>query len=64
MEGKKFNHKTVELAMKSCFDVLPKGGRIIIRDGIMSETNKKRIIRFKKKEDLKFFLVGKRWDRN
>jgi len=37
MDGKKFNHKTVELAMKSCFDVLPKGGRIIIRDGIMSE---------------------------
>ena len=54
MEGKKFNHKTVELAMKSCFDVLPSGGRIIIRDGIMSETNKNRIIRFKNKEDIKF----------
>lgn len=54
MDGKKFNHKTVELAMKSCFDVLPKGGRIIIRDGIMSETNKNRIIRFKNKEDIKF----------
>lgn len=54
MDGKKFNHKTVELAMKSCFDVLPKGGRIIIRDGIMSETNRNRIIRFKNKEDIKF----------
>ncbi len=54
MEGKKFNHKTVELAMKSCFDVLPKGGRIIIRDGIMSETNKNRIIRFKNKDDIRF----------
>lgn len=54
MDGKKFNHKTVEMAMKSCFDVLPKGGRIIIRDGIMSETNNKRIIRFKEKEDMKF----------
>ena len=54
MDGKKFNHKTVEMAMKSCFDVLPKGGRIIIRDGIMSETNNKRIIRFKNKDDMNF----------
>ncbi len=53
-DGKKFNHLTIEKAMKSCFDVLPKGGRIIIRDGIMSETNKKRIIRFKEKDDMKF----------
>ena len=54
MDGKKFNHKTVEMAMKSCFDVLPKGGRIIIRDVIMSETNNKRIIRFKNKNDMNF----------
>ena len=54
MDGKKFNHKTVEKAIKSCFDVLPVGGRIIIRDGIMSETNNKRIIRFKNKDDMKF----------
>lgn len=56
LDGKKFNHKTVELAIQSCFDVLPKGGRIIIRDGIMSETNKKRIIRFKQKEDMDFLV--------
>ena len=53
-EEKKFNHKTIELAMKSCFDVLPSGGRIIIRDGIMSETNKLRIIRFKEESDMRF----------
>lgn len=36
-EGKKFNHSTIKTALKSAFDVLPVGGRIIIRDGIMSE---------------------------
>jgi ubiquinone/menaquinone biosynthesis C-methylase UbiE len=54
MDGKKFNHKTIEKAMKACYDVLAPGGRIIIRDGIMSETNKPRIIAFKNKDDMKF----------
>ena len=53
-DGKKFNHKTIEMAIKSCYDVLPVGGRIIIRDGIMSETNKNRVIVFKDKNDIKF----------
>lgn len=53
-DGKKFNHKTLEMVIQSCFDVLPKGGRIIIRDGIMSEKNPKRLIRFKNIEDMKF----------
>ncbi|MBR3280812.1 MAG: class I SAM-dependent methyltransferase [Clostridia bacterium] len=53
-DGKKFNHKTIEKAIKSCYDVLPVGGRIIIRDGIMSETDKNRIIVFKNKKDIDF----------
>jgi len=53
-DGKKFNHKTIEMAIKSCYDILPVGGRIIIRDGIMSETNKNRIIVFKDENDIKF----------
>jgi ubiquinone/menaquinone biosynthesis C-methylase UbiE len=53
-DGKKFNHKTIEMAIKSCYDILPKGGRIIIRDGIMSETNKNRIIVFKDEKYIKF----------
>lgn len=53
-DGKKFNHKTIEMAMKSCYDVLPVGGRIIIRDGIMSETNRLRTIVFKDEKDIRF----------
>ena len=53
-DGKKFNHKTIEKAIKSCYDVLPVGGRIIIRDGIMSETNKNRTIVFRNKDDINF----------
>ncbi len=53
-DGKKFNHKTIEMAIKSCYDILPVGGRIIIRDGVMSETNKNRIIVFKDENDIKF----------
>ncbi len=45
--GRKFNHETLAAAFKSVFNVLPAGGRIIIRDGIMTEpTDEKRIIRF------------------
>ena len=51
-EGKKFNHKVIEKALKSAYDILPIGGRIIIRDGIMTEGNEKRIIEFKNKEDM------------
>ncbi|TXK77970.1 class I SAM-dependent methyltransferase [Paenibacillus sp. N3.4] len=46
-EGKKFNHDTVAAALQSAFDVLAPGGRIIIRDGIMTEPlAQKRRIRF------------------
>ncbi|GIP22754.1 class I SAM-dependent methyltransferase [Paenibacillus sp. J22TS3] len=36
-EGRRFNHATVAAALQSAFEVLPLGGRIIIRDGIMTE---------------------------
>ncbi|WP_240417653.1 class I SAM-dependent methyltransferase [Paenibacillus periandrae] len=46
-EGKTYNHATVAAALRSAFDVIPNGGRIIIRDGIMSEpTEQQRIITF------------------
>ncbi len=51
-EGKKFNHNTIIKALKSAYDLLDVGGRIIIRDGIMSSTNNNRIIEFKNKSDL------------
>ncbi|MDP4182012.1 MAG: class I SAM-dependent methyltransferase [Bacillota bacterium] len=54
-KGKKFNHETLEAAFKSAFDVLAHGGRIIIRDGIMSEPiEEKRIIRFLSQEGMEF----------
>ncbi|MFD0616615.1 class I SAM-dependent methyltransferase [Paenibacillus sp. GCM10027629] len=35
-QGRKFNLDTIAAALKSAFDVLAAGGRIIIRDGIMT----------------------------
>ncbi len=37
LNGRKFNLDTVAAALLSACDVLPSGGRIIIRDGIMTE---------------------------
>ncbi len=54
-EGKKFNVKTVSTALKSAYDILPKGGRIIIRDGIKTAPeNQNRILRFRSDEGLIF----------
>lgn len=51
--GKKFNHETIKASLTSAFNILPVGGRIIIRDGIMTEDKEaKRIIKFKNKDDL------------
>ena len=50
--GKKFNYDTIKVALKSAYNILPIGGRIIIRDGIKTEGNEKRIIEFKNKDDL------------
>jgi len=53
--GSKFNYETLEAAFKSTFDVLPLGGRIIIRDGIMTEPiDQKRIIKFLSEEGMDF----------
>ncbi|NGZ74914.1 class I SAM-dependent methyltransferase [Saccharibacillus alkalitolerans] len=35
--GKKFNLDTVRAALTSAFELIPEGGRILIRDGIMTE---------------------------
>ncbi len=53
--GRKFNHETLAAAFKSVFEVLTAGGRIIIRDGIMTEpVDKKRVIRFLSEEGMQF----------
>jgi ubiquinone/menaquinone biosynthesis C-methylase UbiE len=52
-DGKKFNYDTIKASLKSAYDVLPEGGRIIIRDGIKTEDrDSKRIIKFKNVDDL------------
>ncbi len=54
-EGKKFNYDTLAAAFISAFDVLKTGGRIIIRDGIMTEeAEEQRIIRFLSKDGMEF----------
>ncbi len=51
-ENKKFNINTVIKALKSAYEILPVGGRIIIRDGIKTEpVDQERIIEFKNIED-------------
>ncbi|MNH92861.1 hypothetical protein D3C73_454480 [compost metagenome] len=51
--GSKFNHATVAAALTSAFDVLSPGGRIIIRDGIMTEPEEqKRVLRFLKEDGM------------
>jgi len=54
-EGRLFNTDIIPEALKSAYDILPIGGRIVIRDGIMSEPDDaKRIIKFSSDEGLKF----------
>ncbi len=59
-EGKKFNKATLAKVFKSVYDILPVGGRMIIRDGVMTDSNEKRIISFKNKEDIKILENYKR----
>ncbi|MFC9778521.1 class I SAM-dependent methyltransferase [Paenibacillus chitinolyticus] len=55
--GSRFNLDTVAAALRSAFDVLTAGGRIIIRDGIMTEpAEMKRRIRFLAREDKEWLL--------
>ena len=52
-DGKKFNQKTIKIALQEAYKILAKKGRIIIRDGIMtSPTNQYRLIEFKNTKDL------------
>ncbi|MGN8845175.1 class I SAM-dependent methyltransferase [Niallia sp. HCP3S3_B10] len=54
--GKKFNREVIIHSLKSAFDVLKPGGRIIIRDGIMTEPKEElRQIEFKKSDGIEFF---------
>ncbi len=51
--GKKFNIDTVIKTLQSAYNIIPKGGRIIIRDGIMTEPiDQYRIIEFNNIKDL------------
>ena len=52
-EGKKFNIHTVIKALQEAYEILPVGGRILIRDGIKTEPeDQERIIEFKNVEDI------------
>lgn len=54
-EGKKFNMDTIIQVLQQAFDVLIPGGRLIIRDGIMTDSKENRIITFKTEEDREIF---------
>lgn len=49
-----FSYKALEESFTAAFDLLCVGGRLIIRDGIMTEQDEPRIIRFKSSDDMKF----------
>lgn len=51
-DGKKFNYDVIKKTLTSAYNVLKVGGRIIIRDGIKTQSNEKRIIEFKNKDDI------------
>lgn len=51
-DGKRYNYETLKTAFRSMFEVLNVGGRICIRDGVMTEPKDMvRQIRFKNVED-------------
>ncbi|KAB7673094.1 class I SAM-dependent methyltransferase [Bacillus sp. B1-b2] len=55
-EGKKFNPDVIKHALRSAFNILKPGGRIIIRDGIMSEpTDQIRQVNFTQSKGIDFF---------
>lgn len=56
-KGRKFNRDVVIQALKSSFEVLNKGGRIIIRDGIMTEPiDQWRLLEFEDPKGMDFFM--------
>ncbi len=54
LTDKPFNIEAVKAALRSAYKVLPVGGRLIIRDGIMTDSKDTRIIRFRNPGDLEF----------
>ena len=54
-EGRKFNIKSVKRALKNAYDSLSVGGRIIIRDGIKTNSKKDIVLKFKDKSGMAFF---------
>ncbi|WP_373290942.1 class I SAM-dependent methyltransferase [Saccharibacillus kuerlensis] len=53
--GRKFNLDTVRAALRSAFELIPAGGRILIRDGIMTEPREQmRRLIFTDPEDLRW----------
>ena len=56
-KGRKFHEGVVVQALQSSFEVLSKGGRIIIRDGIMTEPeDQMRLLEFRDENDMNFFM--------
>ncbi|MGG1642597.1 class I SAM-dependent methyltransferase [Paenibacillus sp. NRS-1782] len=56
-DGARFNLHTVEAALQSAYHVLAPGGRIIIRDGIMTEpAEQRRRIRFLEPDGMEWLL--------
>jgi SAM-dependent methyltransferase len=53
--GRKFNYETIEYILSESFKLLPAGGRIIIRDGVMAQVDSLRHIVFKTKAGINFF---------
>lgn len=56
-DGIRFNPQTVEAALQSAYRVLAPGGRIIIRDGIMTEpVEQRRRIRFLEPDGMEWLM--------
>lgn len=52
--GGRFNIEAVKEALKNAYNSLPAGGRIVIRDGVMSDSDKMGKVRFKKPDGVAF----------
>jgi SAM-dependent methyltransferase len=57
-EGKKFNINSVKKALKNAADSLVPGGRIIIRDGVMTDSDKIVTVKFKDEDT---FVLAKNY---
>lgn len=53
-EGERFNIKSVRASLKNAADSLNKGGRILIRDGVLTDSRKKYSVSFKTKDGVEF----------